>query len=362
MNEAVAAPEEANDVRPIIATSSGNNVGLYAFMALLAIGGVVLYNALSASEEADEPQSIFQPDESSTARIASPTPLVLPARFVEVAEQRELPDQADGSRQALSPFARSQINQAPVRVTQVRTNAAEIPPRPLPVAIATATPEPGVQPIPPQPQVVFENRTPVAPIARLSRSGEESERVSATRLTNPSRTIPQGTVIQAVLETALDSTQGGGARALVQRDVSSFDGTRVLIPRGSRLYGTYEANLQPGQKRALVQWTRLIRPDGVTIALDSPSSDPLGRAGVKGKVDSKFLPRLGNALLQTVLDVGVGLGINAATDGVIVALPGSTQNVQVADQQQFQPTLKVKHGTSVSVFVARDLDFSSVEP
>ena len=67
------------------------------------------------------------------------------------------------------------------------------------------------------------------------------------------------------------------------------------------------------------------------------------------------------ALLQSVLDIGVGVAVNQATDGVIVALPGSTQNVQVAEPQQIQPTLKVKHGTSVSVFVARDLDFSTVD-
>ena len=56
-----------------------------------------------------------------------------------------------------------------------------------------------------------------------------------------------------------------------------------------------------------------------------------------------------------------GVAVNRATDGVIVALPGSTQNVRVTEPQQIQPTLKVKHGTSVSVFVARDLDFSTVD-
>lgn len=362
MSEAVTAPDEPNDIRPVIATGSGGNLGLYVFLAALAIGGIALYNALTAAEEADQPQSIFQPEEDSSTRIASPEPLAVPARFLGVSGEPDLLDTAASARSALSPFTQAQRNQPPVRVTQVRTNPAEIPPRPRPEASASPAPSRDVQPVTPQPQVVFENRAPVAPVARPAQANNSSERVSATRLANPSHTITQGTVIQAVLETALDSTQGGGARALVQRDVSSFDGTRVLIPRGSRLYGTYEANLQPGQKRALVQWTRLIRPDGVTIALNSPSSDPLGRAGVKGTVDSKFLPRLGNAFLQSIFDVGIGLGVNAATDGVIVALPGSTQNVQVADQQQFRPTLKVKHGTSVSVFVARDLDFSSVGP
>lgn len=135
----------------------------------------------------------------------------------------------------------------------------------------------------------------------------------------------------------------------------------MLIQRGSRLYGEYDAQLEPGEKRALIRWTRLIRPDGVTIALNSPASDPLGRAGVRGKVDSKFFQRFGGALLQSVLDVGVGLATRKATDGVIVALPGSTQNVAAQTSQQVRPTLKVRHGTSVSVFVARDLDFSTVE-
>ena len=185
--------------------------------------------------------------------------------------------------------------------------------------------------------------------------------MTAERFLNPALTIPKGTVIQAVLETALDSTRAGGVRALVQRDVSGFDGSRVLIPRGSRLYGEYEASLQPGQNRALVRWTRLIRPDGVTIALDSPSSDPLGRAGIRGKVDTKFLQRFGGALLQSVLDIGVGIAVSRVSDGVIVALPGTTQNVPVTEPEQIQPTLKVKHGTSVSVFVAHDLDFSTVD-
>jgi type IV secretion system protein VirB10 len=57
----------------------------------------------------------------------------------------------------------------------------------------------------------------------------------------------------------------------------------------------------------------------------------------------------------------VGIVVSRASDGVIVALPGSTQNLQVTQPQQIQPTLKVRHGTSVSVFVARDLDFSTVD-
>jgi type IV secretion system protein VirB10 len=137
----------------------------------------------------------------------------------------------------------------------------------------------------------------------------------------------------------------------------------VLIPRGSRLYGEYTADVSAGQTRAMINWQRLLRPDGVTIDLESPAADPLGRAGVQGKVDSNFFARFGGAILQSVLDISVALATGAiADDAVVVNLPQSTQ--QVTGQTvspAAQPRLRVQQGTSVSVFVARDLDFSTVD-
>lgn len=344
---ASAAPEASDprDIRPVIATGNQSNWGLWSFLAILAIGGLVLFNALNASREAAQAPSVLVPTEGAPQRIASPAPLRIPDRFAE-----QLRVAVDPAPPPLAPRAQQPIP-PPVALRPLRPE----PPAPSPRELPRPVPQE-------QPRVVFEDRTPPLNTVSQAQTGEEQERVSAGRLLNPSRTIPQGTVIPAVLETALDSTRAGGVRALVQRDILGFDGSRILIPRGSRLYGEYEANLQRGQNRALVQWTRLIRPDGVTIALDSPSSDPLGRAGIRGKVDTKFLQRFGGAILQSVLDIGVGLAVNEATDGVFVALPGSTQSVQITGQEDVQPTLKVKHGTSVSVFVARDLDFSGVDP
>jgi type IV secretory pathway VirB10-like protein len=342
---------EAPDVRPMVPTGSNSDWGMWAFGVVLLIGGGLLYNALSASEEeAAEVPSVFAPAQAPGSRIASPAPLRVPERFEDPV--RLVVDQ---------PAPSPPVQRQPIFASQFA------PPVAAPLFQPTAVPTQQPNPVLPTqtatgPQVVFEAPTtqPAAPNA-ANATEDGVERITAERLINPSFTIPQGTVIPAVLETALDSTRAGGVRALVQRNVMSFDGTRVLIPRGSRLYGEYEANLRSGQNRALVQWTRLIRPDGVTIALNSPSSDPLGRAGIRGKVDSKFLQRFGGAILQSVLDIGVGLAVNEASNGVLVALPGSTQNVQVTDPRSIQPTLKVKHGTSVSVFVARDLDFSSVD-
>jgi type IV secretion system protein VirB10 len=176
---------------------------------------------------------------------------------------------------------------------------------------------------------------------------------------NKATTVPQGTLIPAVLETAFNSTQAGFARAIVSRDVKGFDGTRILIPRGSRLIGDYGADVAPGQKRALIAWNRLIRPDGVTIAIGSPATDTLGRGGVDAKVNSHFFERFSGALLQSTLDAGVALAASSASRSVVL-LPGSLTGTttQAVQPTKITPTLKVARGTSISIFVARDLDFT----
>lgn len=193
----------------------------------------------------------------------------------------------------------------------------------------------------------------IVDVAARSRAGAMSDRAT---------TVPQGSLIPAVLETAFNSTGSGFARALVQRDVYGFDGTRVLIPRGSRLIGEYRSDTAPGQKRAFVTWTRLIRPDGVTIALASPTTDPVGVGGVRAKVDSHFFERFAGAILQSALMIGGNLAARSAGDSVVVALPGSFPGTTTTmPATQIPPTLSVRQGTSISVFVARDLDFTAVE-
>jgi type IV secretion system protein VirB10 len=187
----------------------------------------------------------------------------------------------------------------------------------------------------------------------------EAGRVRAGVLANRRTTVVQGSLIPAVLETPLDSSRPGFSRAVVSRDVRGFDGSRILIPRGSRLIGEYRSEATQGQKRAFITWTRLIRPDGATIQLNSPSGDPLGRGGIKARVNSHFFSRFGEAILQSVLDIGVNAAASA-TNSPVVILPGGT-GTQRPQPTNIAPTLKVAQGTSISVFVARDLDFSGVE-
>lgn len=189
-------------------------------------------------------------------------------------------------------------------------------------------------------------------------------RMRASGLANRSMTVPQGHLIPAVLETGFDSTKPGFARAVVSRDVRGFDGKTVLIPRGSKLVGEYRSNIAPGQNRAMISWTRLVRPDGMTIAMDSPAVDTLGRGGVRASVNTHFFGRLGDALLQSTFEIGRTFAGRALT-GPVVVLPNAAAGVaapQVSSGTNYVPTLTVPPGRSISVFVAHDLDFSAAGP
>ncbi len=362
-----ATDPQLDDLRPLVARAVSNR-GPWVFGALLAITAVGIFAGLETRRAAVTSPATAIPQASNNGpMIAAPPDLVLndlagdPGyNYAYAAPGVPLAPTVPGLPASLFQNA----PRGPARDAGfVPGGGMVLPPQPrlVPTGPNNGGSEPYIIPqaLPQPPQL------PVAPAedagsatGQLAGSG-----ASATRLSNPGFTVPQGAVIQAVLETALDSNRPGFARAIVSRDVRGFDGTRVLIPRGSRLFGEYKSDLAQGQRRAFVNWQLLTRPDGVQIRIESPAADPLGRAGIGGNVNTHFFQRFAGAILQSALDIGVGLASRSATNGtVVLGLPGSTQNTQInPNAGEIRPTLTIRNGTSVSVFVARDLDFSSVE-
>ena len=183
----------------------------------------------------------------------------------------------------------------------------------------------------------------------------------ATAMTNPSTTVTQGTLIPAILETAIDTNVPGFVRAVVSQDVRSFDGKRILVPRSSRLIGQYQSGMQNGQRRAYVIWTRLIRPDGASVNLGSPAIGFDGTTGLKGKVSGAgFFRRFGSAMLLSVVG-GLGQLATGGAGGVILGGASNSAASTAAEQDgQRGPTVRVRQGEPIRIFTARDLDFSTV--
>ena len=200
---------------------------------------------------------------------------------------------------------------------------------------------------------------------------EETQAVSARLLRTTGYTITEGTTIAGVLETAINSTLPGMVRALNSADVYSHDGSQLLIPKGSRLVGRYQSDIRRGQVRVFVIWTRIIRADGASILINSPGTDQLGRAGLEGDVDTHFFEIFGAAILLSIIDGGIELGIEAVrrqgddSDRTIIqSRPrGLNRAAELAlqDSIRIPPTIHVDQGMRINIIVARDLDFEAVE-
>jgi len=195
-----------------------------------------------------------------------------------------------------------------------------------------------------------------APAGRMGAIGDNTA-VHATRIAEPANTVAQGTLIPAVLETAIYSDVPGYVRAVVSQDVRSFDGSKVLIPRSSRLIGEYKAASQAGQRRAFMMWTRLIRPDGVSVALESPAVDYSGQAGIGCQVNSHFFSRFGSAILLSILGGAGTLATGGASTVIVGGAGQSAASVAAQHDGNRSPTIKVRQGEPIKVFTARDLIF-----
>jgi len=357
--EASAPSAALKDVRPNVGVAR-RQLPVWVYVGVAGIGAVILFTVLESRR-----RSLAAP--AVAARVAGPgafappPALAIPPAYAPAPTPAEPPAPPAAAPQTLAALP------APVRVMPaVEHQPAYVPPPHPPI---DREPEPTRpdrsavlvidQGTPARRDSVDRNASSEAS-ARLGQSTQprDTSRARAGALANRSTTIVQGTLIQAVLESGVDSTRAGMARAVVSRDVRGFDGARVLIPRGSRLIGEYGSENAAGQKRALINWTRLIRPDGVTIAIGSPVADTVGRTGVRARVNTHFFERFGGAILQSILDIGVNVASREAGAPAIYAFPGSSITSQAIQPQQITPTLTVKPGTSVSVFVARDLDFT----
>ncbi|MFT4076188.1 MAG: TrbI/VirB10 family protein [Asticcacaulis sp.] len=191
----------------------------------------------------------------------------------------------------------------------------------------------------------------------------EGDKVArATSVGDQSKLLLQGTMIAATLETAINSELPGYARAVVAADVRSADGTQVLIPRGSRLIGQYKSALSTGETRAFIIWDRVLRPDGVSVSLASPATDTIGQEGVTGKVHNHFAARYSGAIMLTVLNglVGSLTDSDSSSTTVVISTSGSSgQSNGTSVVSSVSPTVNVKAGVHIQVFLARDLTFET---
>lgn len=271
------------------------------------------------------------------------------------------PEPAPMVIQAAPPPSLAQVAPAPdTRAPAMVVDFSQASAPPQPAAAAPAVPAAGG----PTPAVPNEEKLS-SDEQFAARSGLANGNMArATQLRDLSRTAPQGTVIPAILETAINSDLPGFVRAVISRDVRGFDGSTVLVPRGSKLIGQYRSAVALSQTRAFVVWSRILTPAGVSIEINSPGTDRLGQGGLSGETDTHFFQRFGSAILLSVMSAGLS-ALTEPSNNTSIIIGSSQQASQVAGialqrNVDIPVTITVPQGTPLQVFVTRDLDFSGV--
>ena len=204
--------------------------------------------------------------------------------------------------------------------------------------------------------------------------------VEATKVPDLSRVIIQGKIIDAILESAIDTDGTAQIRAVVTRDIYAEYGKNILIPKGSRAIGTFSSTVTNGVARVGIVWNRIIRVDGLSLNINANATDRIGRGGVPGDLDNKYLQIMRNSFLTSMISVGSALavegisnstGISNTTNGNSstttsgkasdYALVNATQDFMddmkdiIDGIKDEKPTIRIPQGTKIIIMVNQDL-------
>jgi type IV secretion system protein VirB10 len=189
--------------------------------------------------------------------------------------------------------------------------------------------------------------------------------------------LKTGSVIPGAMITGINSDLPGAIIAQVSRNVyDSASGRYLLIPQGSRLYGSYDSRIVFGQGRVLIAWNRIIFPDGTALTLGAmPGADVSGYAGFEDQVNNHYWRIYGNALLMSLIMGGMSYTMDSMNttgnsgndnsvsmrDEMVSALASqlgqaSTQILQ--KNFNLSPTLEIRPGYQFNIVITRDLVFS----
>jgi type IV secretory pathway VirB10-like protein len=209
--------------------------------------------------------------------------------------------------------------------------------------------------------------------AFMVRAGDQAGRSTIATLQPSSGpyVLRAGTVIPAMLLTAITSDLPGDCMGQVSRDIYDSQEQRlILIPKGSKLMCRYDDQVAAGQGRLLIAWTRLILPDGRSMTLPGLAlKDGQGQTGAKGDVDNHTARVFGRALLLSA--IGAGAQLSQPRQASILAAPSAGQVAAGAVGQEMSnvalevlrrgmdqpPTITLPQGATFNVFLNGDIIF-----
>ena len=348
-------------------------VFLAGIVALLIVAAIWMVNSATAGSGERKPKVAEEevnipelPKAASEERAPIPASELPPLPMADMAEMQPIPEPppaypgtADGMSREPSLMERRMANLAGGESLQASASGGAsgmMAPEAYARAMMAATEQEGAQ-------------QPAGTPTRVMPS-------SAQPLTNPDTLLLRGTYVRCVTETRIVTDVAGFTSCVVTEPVYSFNGRRLLLPKGSKISGTYE-NANITGPRVAVVWDRITTPNGIDINMASPGVDNLGGAGHPGEYNAHWGSRIASAMLVSLIsDAFKYAAAKNGPESTIVTNSGTEvvqpyesntaramerlANQAVDRSMNRSATVTINQGTLVNVYVAKDVDFSSV--
>jgi type IV secretion system protein VirB10 len=171
-------------------------------------------------------------------------------------------------------------------------------------------------------------------------------------------TLMAGSIIPSAMMTGINSDLPGELTAQVRENVyDTVTGKYLLIPQGTRLFGSYDSGVLYGQQRVLFTWDRLQFPNGDTMQIRGMKGvDVGGYAGLDADVDNHYGRLMGAILMSAFMAIGTDELNNGTTFRAQMAEDINRSGQKIVDMQlNVKPTLKVPPGARFNIMVNKDI-------
>jgi type IV secretion system protein VirB10 len=180
-----------------------------------------------------------------------------------------------------------------------------------------------------------------------------------------SRILTADMRIPAILEDSVNSQVPGRLIAVVDRDIYSPNGKKILIPAYSKIICHHSSLADDNSTRLPAQCQRLILPSGVSVQLtEAQASDQVGRNGLIGNIDYRTLARYGAAftisLISALAQASSSLSNQPAYNNATSQLSNNFGQVtaKVLEQRlNLTPILTIPGGTRIQIIPGTDIVF-----
>jgi len=230
-----------------------------------------------------------------------------------------------------------------------------------------------LSPDPPDvPAKAFTGNDPPAPtpnngvVLVAPKSPENPSRNNWFRYTGKLQRIFEGTILETVLTNRINGSFAGPINTMLTTNVYSHDHQTLLIPQGTRCFGTVSAVNSVNQQRLFVAFHRCIMPDGYPIGLDKFTGlNQVGETALRDLVNHHYLQIFGASLAVGAIGGLAQIGNSTSGFGydpsVVVryAIPQETaqESLQILDHFLNQlPTFIVRERTRVKIYISEDLE------